>query len=382
MPYYDREGYLNPLHIVWRKGDDTDPYIDKAEFLLVANQTLILSEIPDRFQKVKITGLVEINADSVKSRSMLSNEFYVDYSTGVVRLHKDSEGKTVNAFYKGRGFIQYPADRIYYKDGNNNVVGTLSKIIDESNTIISEVEDKLDDLELAKQDTIKATQDARLATDETILATEETKIATEKALDAYETTRLVFKPYVQTYADLATTYPNPQVGWTVQVYDTGERFRHDGIDWIAVDLFGGALPNANETIDGLMSKEDFVKLKGINTKVVERVLVFVIPSYLNVGKQGIIARFPYDGKIVGVRAIVGNEGVSDTEIGLEKTSDMTSWINVLSNNLIIASNSHFDNSTSSISVADVTAGELFRLDIVSAGQNVQNLTVEVIIETI
>lgn len=70
-----------------------------------------------------------------------------------------------------------------------------------------------------------------------------------------------WKESVNTFADLATTYPNPQDGWTVNVKDTDITYRWSGTAWIAISL--NALPLATPTVDGKMSKEDKAKLDGI-----------------------------------------------------------------------------------------------------------------------
>lgn len=70
-----------------------------------------------------------------------------------------------------------------------------------------------------------------------------------------------WKESVNTFADLATTYPNPQDGWTVNVKDTDITYRWSGTEWIAISL--NALPMATPTVDGKMSKEDKAKLDGI-----------------------------------------------------------------------------------------------------------------------
>lgn len=70
-----------------------------------------------------------------------------------------------------------------------------------------------------------------------------------------------WKESVDTFADLATTYPNPQDGWTVNVKDTDITYRWSGTEWIAISL--NALPMATQTVDGKMSKEDKAKLDGI-----------------------------------------------------------------------------------------------------------------------
>jgi hypothetical protein len=45
----------------------------------------------------------------------------------------------------------------------------------------------------------------------------------------------IYKPYVSTYADLATTYPTPQIGWTVETDDTKIVYRWDGSAWIPIE---------------------------------------------------------------------------------------------------------------------------------------------------
>lgn len=69
-----------------------------------------------------------------------------------------------------------------------------------------------------------------------------------------------WKPAVATFADIATTYPNPQDGWTVPVKDIDHSWRFNGTEW--VDL-GGVMPLATQSVDGKMSASDKAKLDGI-----------------------------------------------------------------------------------------------------------------------
>lgn len=80
-------------------------------------------------------------------------------------------------------------------------------------------------------------------------------------------TNIDWKEAVNTYADIATTYPNPQDGWTVNVKDTDYTYRWDGTNWIAISA--NAIPLATPTtpntqgVNGLMSTVDKTKLDGI-----------------------------------------------------------------------------------------------------------------------
>ena len=74
-------------------------------------------------------------------------------------------------------------------------------------------------------------------------------------------TNIDWKEAVDTYADIATTYPNPQDGWTVNVKDTDYTYRWDGTNWIAISA--NAIPLATQSVNGLMSSTDKTKLDGI-----------------------------------------------------------------------------------------------------------------------
>ena len=67
-------------------------------------------------------------------------------------------------------------------------------------------------------------------------------------------TNVAWKDAVSTFADLATTYPSAQAGWTVYVDDTGETYRYDGSSWVRISSYN--LPLASSTHDGRMAKED------------------------------------------------------------------------------------------------------------------------------
>lgn len=76
-------------------------------------------------------------------------------------------------------------------------------------------------------------------------------------------TNIDWKESVSTYADIATTYPDPQDGWTVNVKDTDYTYRYSGTEWIVISA--NAVPKATDSIDGLMSKEQYAKLNGMES---------------------------------------------------------------------------------------------------------------------
>ena len=77
-------------------------------------------------------------------------------------------------------------------------------------------------------------------------------------------TAIDWKEAVATFADLATTYPQPDDGWTVNVKDTDYTYRWSGTAWIAISA--NAIPKATQSVDGLLSKEDKAALDDTNAK--------------------------------------------------------------------------------------------------------------------
>ena len=67
-------------------------------------------------------------------------------------------------------------------------------------------------------------------------------------------TNIDWKESVATFDDIATTYPNPVDGWTVNVKDTDYTYRYNGTSWVTISA--NAIPKATNSVDGLLSKED------------------------------------------------------------------------------------------------------------------------------
>ena len=70
-----------------------------------------------------------------------------------------------------------------------------------------------------------------------------------------------WKEAVQTFDDLFIVYPDPYEGWTVNVLDSGITYRFNGEEWVGISA--NATPLVTHEIDGLMRKEDKIKLDGI-----------------------------------------------------------------------------------------------------------------------
>ncbi|GAA0076205.1 hypothetical protein UT300005_05830 [Clostridium sp. CTA-5] len=70
-------------------------------------------------------------------------------------------------------------------------------------------------------------------------------------------TDLDWKESVNTFSDIAKTYPKPDDGWTVNVRDNDITYRFDGDKWI--DISSNSIPLATHNLDGRMSKQDKIE---------------------------------------------------------------------------------------------------------------------------
>jgi hypothetical protein len=90
-----------------------------------------------------------------------------------------------------------------------------------------------------------------------------TKAEVDNKLASLET-KIDWKESVATFEDIASTYLNPVDGWTVNVKDTDYTYRYSGTEWVVISA--NAIPKATTSVDGLLSKEDKVKLDDVNSK--------------------------------------------------------------------------------------------------------------------
>jgi len=372
--------FNNPIQIIWRKGTADDPFVDRLDITKVVNQRIALLEIPDELYRVRIANMQEINYEKFIKSNLATDEYYVDYSNGFVYFNISKEALTISIVYKGRGLILYPTSRIVHSDGTNPAE-TLHDLIEKTKIQIIHLIDETEDFEEVMARMVIATNITNEASDRAVIAAQKANTATELVQDAYKTTVLTYQPFVMTEEDVRTTYPYPLVGWTVQVFDTGVRYRFNGQDWIPIDAFGGNIPLASKVIDGLLSKELFTKLDAITNNVDTRAIVFVIPEEVLSGIQNPHVAFPFDGEIEDIKAFVSIGGSSPTSIRVEKSNNMVDWRAITSVPVQINTNEYFDNMSHVISDKSVLAGDIFRLYVPFSG-DVSNLTLSIKIKLI
>ena len=111
-------------------------------------------------------------------------------------------------------------------------------------------------------------KDRRFVSDEekALYADKYTKVEVDnKLLQALNS--LDWKESVKTFADLFTKYPNPEEGWTVNVTDEDATYRWSKKEnkWILISA--NSIPLVTELVDGLMRKEDYLKLLKLPDKI-------------------------------------------------------------------------------------------------------------------
>lgn len=255
----------NPFLYQTREGSLEDPYVDKVEVIALVSGRAILQEVPVKEFGIVVDGYVEKSTNTPTG-----NDFYVDYGYGVVYFDPSATG-TVTVRYKGKGVVLVPSDRIYHADSKTNeTLGvTLNRLSDLEETFDEKLETTTQAALLAnakasfaneqgeyalaqggyasaqgdyaKAMGLEAKGTAEAAVGSALSARDEALAKAQLADEAARTAKVDWLDPVQTFADLATTYPNPIETNQVQVLDTGYIYRFKNGLWDS-HLFSPAHP--------------------------------------------------------------------------------------------------------------------------------------------
>ena len=89
---------------------------------------------------------------------------------------------------------------------------------------------------------------------------------------------MIWQKDVNSFSDIATTYPDPKKGWTVSVNDTGKIYRYNGTEWVSLSGSASTYQLVTQTEDGLMAATDKTKLDGIEAGANNYVLPKTLPA--------------------------------------------------------------------------------------------------------
>jgi hypothetical protein len=152
-----------------RKGTYDDPYVPITETFTVRDGRVILTEIPDQFTHVTVSGYTE-----VYKNIPTATQFYADYNLGIIYFNSTKNNTSLSFTYKGTGAVYFPASRIWTEVNGRDVTETLSDMITAGNNAIQSLNDvnavidsantKITQTETARQNAITATTNANTAT--------------------------------------------------------------------------------------------------------------------------------------------------------------------------------------------------------------------------
>lgn len=141
---------MQPYEIQWRtdvNGTPTSVAIEE-QFVVKEDLSIVLEEIPDKFQRVSITlenggRIYEV----VNRNELVDNRFYVDYNSGIIYFDSSLLNKIVVVAYYGRGFKRISASRIFGLEPIETKVEVRAENEDDKR-IIDELQHKVKVLEL------------------------------------------------------------------------------------------------------------------------------------------------------------------------------------------------------------------------------------------
>ena len=115
------------------------PFPFASEAHTIENSVVQLSEIPDSFQKVTVSG--QSVAWAEKSSGIPSeNEYVVDYDSNFITFHSSREGLQLQFDFYKTGMHYVPISMIYTQTSNGEVVQTLQDVVEgsgEASTVLS-----------------------------------------------------------------------------------------------------------------------------------------------------------------------------------------------------------------------------------------------------
>jgi len=179
--------YNDPIISRRRKGTNIDPFEKIVESITVENHYVLLSEIPNRYNRVKVT-IPNVNQDLFEIEKevgiLRENDYRVDYVNGLVYFHESLIGKTLDFEYTGEGVFLFPDSRVYHT-ANKDFPNLRDKIIDIDREIL--VERRRIDTQLLKHPQPSEVIDMRIDRNGKVFNVAKNRIDAEqkKSEDAY-----------------------------------------------------------------------------------------------------------------------------------------------------------------------------------------------------
>lgn len=119
------------LFTTFRKGTSDDPYIEKVEQHQINNGKVLLNEIPQKQYRVEVASSDNSLWYEIDSGIPSGNQYLVDYNIGIINFDSTvNEAKTLTFNYLGIGQIFINSERIAVAQSNGSVTESLQELID------------------------------------------------------------------------------------------------------------------------------------------------------------------------------------------------------------------------------------------------------------
>ncbi len=390
-----------------------------------------------------ISRLFEIDTQIYNApKTPSENQFIVNYASGILTFHPNLNARDIVCVYKGVGRILITAERIWLHSPNPWTVDTLQGFVDfifqkeedlnekfinfsllvKSKT--QEILNKVDSFTQFLQEKteeyehyidawiVKADEkidevddmldEARLVINASIRATENCIEATDNSIKTALKSRLIWKPSIPSYLYINEIYPFPELGWATICDDNGDVIRFDGSAWIKIGNIVGTVPLATPTRQGLMSREDKIKLntikegaepnlrgdalkEEISTELKIKSIIFTIPNEVKTGDVGYILQAPFEGRINRITAYAQSASIAGTwgefsilKSPLNRLNSYDGWEEITDkyNRIRFLGNSRLAESPQ-LTNYNINRYDLFRLVCTRQAEGLSNVTVQI-----
>lgn len=122
---------VDPTYIYTRKGTENDPFIFLKDKNHIRKGIFILKEIPSFEDKFEVVDKNNNKLNEKETDELGSNDYRVDYSTGVVYFDKSRTGEEVTCKYWGTGYVSISADRIWYMGESDDPLKSLQDALED-----------------------------------------------------------------------------------------------------------------------------------------------------------------------------------------------------------------------------------------------------------
>ena len=189
-----------------------------------------------------VVSLINNKIDEIENRmSTIENDYNTkkeQWDAGINNKINEAEHKIVNVESRMSTIEDdYNNQKSQWNDAINEKVDEANDKILDIETIMTNIETEYENN--LKPDILQATQNANDKAQLAQISADQVDVVINQYEENVKQNIKILKPYVETYAELLSTYPNPENGWTVKVAEEGKVYRWNEIEWVAIDIDTG-----------------------------------------------------------------------------------------------------------------------------------------------